>query len=72
MKKKQQENLHTGIVTNISRDLFIVDIGNKQVKCKLSGKIRQAQVRIVLGDRVDVVVDDISAELGRIIYRHNK
>lgn len=66
------ENLHTGIVEDIKRDMFIVKIDNKLVKCKLSGKIRQAQVRIVLGDRVDIVVDDISAELGRIIYRHNK
>jgi len=58
-----------GVVTEISRDSFIVKTDNLDVRAKLSGKIRTNKIRIVIGDRVIVEVSPFDLSNGRIVRR---
>lgn len=60
-----------GEVIENSKDRFIVQVNeNYNVKCTLSGKIRQNAVRILVGDRVKIEVSIYDTNQGRIVYRH--
>lgn len=60
-----------GEVTNHSHDIFIVHTtNNTDVQCKLSGKLRQNNIRIVVGDRVKIEVSPYDLSNGRITYRN--
>lgn len=49
---------------------FRVDCGNGMiVNAKLSGKMRQNRIRVVLGDEVTVAVSPYDASRGFITYR---
>lgn len=58
-----------GVVTEISRDLFLVHTDKLHVRAKLSGKIRTNKIRIVIGDRVIVEVSPFDLSNGRIVRR---
>ncbi len=58
-----------GVVTQISRDSFVVKTDNLDVRAKLSGKIRTNKIRIVIGDRVVVEVSPFDLSNGRIVRR---
>ena len=58
-----------GVVTEISRDSFVVKTDNLDVRAKLSGKIRTNKIRIVIGDRVVVEVSPFDLSNGRIVRR---
>jgi translation initiation factor IF-1 len=58
-----------GVVTEISRDSFVVKTDNLDVRAKLSGKIRTNKIRIVIGDRVIVEVSPFDLSNGRIVRR---
>lgn len=73
-KKDKSENkdvlVFEGEVVETSRDYFKVRISeNYTAKCRLSGKIRQAAIKILLGDKVQIETSPYSPELGRIVYR---
>ena len=36
----------------------------------MSGRMRKAKIRIILGDRVDMEVSPYDLTKGRIVYRH--
>jgi translation initiation factor IF-1 len=64
-----------GEIVESNKDLFKVRIFNNSgnsdviVNCTLSGKIRQNSVRILLGDRVKVIVNEYDTSRGRITFR---
>ena len=61
-----------GVVTEISRDSFVVKTDNldvRDVRANLSGKIRLNRIRIVIGDRVIVEVSPSDLSNGRIVRR---
>jgi translation initiation factor IF-1 len=61
-----------GVVTEISRDYFVVKTDNldvRDVRANLSGKIRLNRIRIVIGDRVIVEVSPSDLSNGRIVRR---
>lgn len=58
-----------GVVTEISRDSFVVKTDNLDVRAKLSGKIRTNKIRIVIGDKVVVEVSPFDLSNGRIVRR---
>lgn len=60
-----------GEVTNHSHDTFTVRTDNNtEVRCKLSGKLRTNNIRIVVGDRVKIEVSPYDLTNGRITYRN--
>ena len=64
-----------GIVTKISRggtfDVEVNVLNNVKhlVLCKLSGKMRNNNIRIIIGDRVTLVVSPYDLNRGMIIWR---
>ena len=66
----------TGIVSKaIKGGKFIVDVtvtGDKvvPVECTVWGKLRQNNIRIIVGDKVDIVVSPYDLTKGRIKWRY--
>ncbi len=59
-----------GTVVSANKDIFMVETTTGQsVKCKLSGKIRVNQVRILVNDSVEIEVSPMDTTQGRIVYR---
>jgi translation initiation factor IF-1 len=48
---------------------FKVAIDGHDVLCKLSGKMRTKNIKVVEGDKVDVEVDQYDVSKGRIVFR---
>jgi translation initiation factor IF-1 len=70
MSQKRHVIFH-GIVRESLRDGFRVQITQDAwVYCYLSGKLRQHNIRIVLGDKVMVAVSKHDYTKGRIFYRY--
>ncbi len=69
----QQDNNNTviGIVTEaLPNTLFRVDIGNdKLIITYLSGKMRMHRIKVLVGDKVEVLLDPYGGK-GRIIKRN--
>lgn len=60
-----------GEVIDANKGRFKVKVNdNYEVLCTLSGKIRQNSVRILVGDKVTIEVNEYDPTKGRIIYRH--
>jgi len=70
MNQKDDNNTATGIVTEaLPNTLFRVDIGDgKIIISYLSGKMRMHRIKVLLGDRVEVLLDPYGGK-GRIIKR---
>lgn len=66
----QENNVVSGIVTEaLPNTLFRVDIGNEvPIITYLSGKMRMHRIKVLVGDRVDVLLDPYGGK-GRIIKR---
>lgn len=59
-----------GTVEEFSNGKFSVRVSDTHiVTATLSGKIRQAAIKIIAGDKVRVEVSPYCVEMGRIIYR---
>lgn len=62
-----------GKVISFNKDLFLINVeigGNAVVvQAKLAGKLRQNNIRVLVGDRVKVEVSPYDLSKGRIIYR---
>ncbi|ETB63791.1 TPA: translation initiation factor IF-1 [Candidatus Nomurabacteria bacterium] len=67
---KDNENIVTGIVTEaLPNTLFRVDIGNDKIIISyLSGKMRMNRIKVLVGDRVEVLLDPYGGK-GRVIKR---
>lgn len=70
MNQKDDNNTAIGIVTEaLPNTLFRVDIGDgKIVISYLSGKMRMHRIKVLVGDRVEVLIDPYGGK-GRIIKR---
>jgi len=59
------------VVESLPATLFRVDLDDgRQVLAHLSGKMRRYRIRILIGDRVRVVMTPYDETRGRIIYRY--
>jgi translation initiation factor IF-1 len=59
-----------GVVVEVCRDIFIVEIENDmKVSCRISGKIRKHNIRILDGDRVKIEISPYDLTKGRIKFR---
>jgi translation initiation factor IF-1 len=70
MIQKDDKNIVIGIVTEaLPNTLFRVDIGNdKIIIAYLAGKMRMHRIKVLVGDRVEVLLDPYGGK-GRIIKR---
>ena len=70
MNQTDINNIATGIVTEaLPNTLFRVDMGNDKVIISyLSGKMRMHRIKVLVGDKVEVVIDPYGGK-GRIIKR---
>jgi translation initiation factor IF-1 len=70
MNQQGENNTAIGIVTEaLPNTLFRVDIGGgKIIISYLSGKMRMHRIKVLLGDRVEVLLDPYGGK-GRIIKR---
>ncbi|MFA6392529.1 MAG: translation initiation factor IF-1 [Candidatus Paceibacterota bacterium] len=70
MNQQGDNNTAIGIVTEaLPNTLFRVDLGDgKIIISYLSGKMRMHRIKVLLGDRVEVLLDPYGGK-GRIIKR---
>lgn len=70
MNQRDDNNTVVGIITEaLPNTLFRVDIGGgKIIISYLSGKMRMHRIKVLLGDRVEVLLDPYGGK-GRIIKR---
>lgn len=71
MNQKDDKNIAIGTVTEaLPNTLFRVDIGNgKIILSYLAGKMRMHRIKVLVGDKVEVLLDPYGGK-GRIIKRN--
>lgn len=70
MNQTDDKNIAIGIVTEaLPNTLFRVNVGaDKIIIAYLSGKMRMHRIKVLVGDRVEVLIDPYGGK-GRIIKR---
>jgi translation initiation factor IF-1 len=70
MIKKDENNIALGtVIEALPNTLFRVDLGNdKTVLSYLSGRMRMHRIKVLIGDRVEVLIDPYGGK-GRIVKR---
>ena len=70
MNQKDEKNTVIGIVTEaLPNTLFRVDMGDgKTLISYLAGKMRMHRIKVLVGDKVEVLIDPYGGK-GRIIKR---
>jgi translation initiation factor IF-1 len=71
MIQKDDKNIVMGTITEaLPNTLFRVDIGNEKIIIAyLSGKMRIHRIKVLVGDKVEVLLDSYGGK-GRIIKRN--
>jgi len=69
-KEKGQRLIVEGTVIEALRGTFFkVKCNNQSILCTLSGKIQKNNIRILIGDKVQVELSPYDLNKGRIIFR---
>ena len=71
-KENNEKNIHEGTIVDPIKDIMFhvrLDNSDRIVLGYLSGKIRKNRIRVLLGDRVKILLNDYDKEKGRIFYR---
>ena len=69
-KEKGQRLIVEGTVIEALRETFFkVECNNQSILCTLSGKIQKNNIRILIGDKVQVELSPYDLNKGRIIFR---
>ena len=72
-KKKKLVDITGNVLNNLSNGKFRVKLENGVlVIAYLSGKIRQNNIKIVVGDKVTVELSPYDLTKGRIVYRYRE
>jgi translation initiation factor IF-1 len=59
------------VVEVLPSTTFRVQVSDEHsILAYMSGRMRRAKIRIILGDRVDLEVSPYDPNRGRIVYRH--
>lgn len=71
MNQQDANNTVSGIVTEaLPNTLFRVDTGDdKIILCYLAGKMRMHRIKVLIGDKVEVLLDPYGGK-GRIVKRN--
>jgi len=72
MSNEDQIELEGEVIVNLPGDKFKVRLENDlEIVCNISGKIRMSGIKIVVGDKVKVVMSLYDLTKGRIIWRNS-
>jgi len=69
MSDRDDRMIFTGKVIETNKGVFKVAAGNHIIIARLSGKIRQFEVKVIVGDLVEVETSPYDMSLGRITKR---
>ena len=70
MSSSDQVSIRGKVVKALPNTTWIVEItGNQQVTAYLGGKLRKNNIRIEIGDEVQLELSPYSLEKARIVYR---
>jgi len=70
MSKADMIEMRGTVISAQPNALFTVELDNgMEILCHISGKIRSNNIRILVGDKVDVEISPYDLEKGRITYR---
>lgn len=71
MSEERKIELEGKVIGTLPTGEFEVEImnGKKTINCSLSGKMRQNQIRIAIGDTVTIEISEYDIKKGRITYR---
>jgi translation initiation factor IF-1 len=61
------------VLPNANFKVDLIQLGKptgKTIICHLSGKMRKNNIRVLMGDRVDIEISTYDMTKGRIAYRH--
>lgn len=71
MAKQDAIKVTGTVIEDLSNSMFKVEMDNgHQILCHISGKMRMANIRIMVMDRVDIEMSPYDLTKGRICYRH--
>lgn len=71
-KENNERDIYEGTIVDPIKDIMFhvrLDNSDKIVLGYLSGKIRRNRIRVLLGDRVKILMSDYDPGRGRIFYR---
>lgn len=71
-KENNERFIFEGTIVDPIKDIMFhvrLDNSNKIVLGYLSGKIRRNRIRVLLGDRVKILINEFDTERGKIFYR---
>lgn len=62
-----------GVVIDSNKGIFRVQVSPEHIViCKLSGKIKLHEVKVITGDEVEIHVSPYDTSIGRITRRHKR
>lgn len=63
----------TGVVLESNKGIFKVQVSeNHMVTCKIAGKLKMFEIKVIVGDSVEIEVSPYDVTLGRITKRLKK
>lgn len=71
-KENNERFIFEGTIVDPIKDIMFhvrLDNSNRIVLGYLSGKIRRNRIRVLLGDRVKILINEFDTERGKIFYR---
>lgn len=70
MSKQSSIKTEGTVIENLSNSMFRVELTNgHEILCHISGKVRMNNIRIMVGDSVEVEMSPYDLSKGRIVYR---
>ncbi|MDE5996225.1 MAG: translation initiation factor IF-1 [Eubacterium sp.] len=70
MAKQSSIKVSGTVIENLSNSMFTVELENgHEIMCHISGKVRMNNIRIMVGDAVEVEMSPYDLTKGRIVYR---
>ena len=70
MSKSEAVEIRGKVVKALPNTWFLVEVaGGQQIRATIGGKLRKNNIRIIVGDEVQIECSPYSLSVGRIVYR---
>jgi len=70
LPKGESVEIRGKVIKALPNTWWIVEVaGGQQIRACLGGKLRKNNIRIIIGDDVQIECSPYSLEIGRIVYR---
>ena len=70
MSKSEAVEIRGKVVKALPNTWFLVEVaGGHQIRATIGGKLRKNNIRIIVGDEVQIECSPYSLSVGRIVYR---